>query len=55
MLNVMEQLYECSPEKIIIVGDSAGGNLVSALLNLLIEWDLRQPDGIVMVYPALNL
>lgn len=37
------------------MGDSAGGNLVAALLNLLIESGLRQPDGIVLVYPALNL
>ena len=41
--------------KIILVGDSAGGNLVAALLNLLIAWGIRQPDGIVLVYPALNL
>ena len=38
-----------------MVGDSAGGNLVASLLNLLIECNIRQPDGIVMVYPALNL
>lgn len=37
------------------MGDSAGGNLVAALTSLLITWNLRKPDGIVMVYPALNL
>jgi len=41
--------------KIILVGDSAGGNLVAALTNLIIKWGLRMPDGIVLVYPALNL
>jgi hormone-sensitive lipase len=41
--------------KIIFVGDSAGGNLVAALTNLLIKFNLRVPDGIVLVYPALNL
>ena len=38
-----------------LVGDSAGGNLVAALTNMLIDWGLRVPDGIVLVYPALNL
>lgn len=37
------------------MGDSAGGNLVAALTNVLIKWNLRKPDGIVMVYPVLNL
>ena len=38
-----------------MVGDSAGGNLVASLTNLLIKSNLRIPDGVVMVYPALNL
>jgi len=51
----MKQLYEFEPLKIILVGDSAGGNLVASLTNLLISWNLRVPDGIVLCYPALNL
>jgi hormone-sensitive lipase len=43
------------PEKIILVGDSAGGNLVAALTTLLIKWGFKRPSGIVLVYPALNL
>lgn len=51
---------ECSkidikPSKIIITGDSAGGNLTAALTSLLIKLRLRVPDGIVLCYPALNL
>jgi hormone-sensitive lipase len=38
-----------------LVGDSAGGNLVASLINLLIKWNLPLPSGIVLVYPALNL
>jgi len=38
-----------------LVGDSAGGNLVAALTNLLISLKIRVPDGLVLVYPALNL
>lgn len=51
----MKQLYDINPVKIILVGDSAGGNLVAALINLLITCNIRLPDGIVLVYPALNL
>ena len=37
------------------MGDSAGGNLCAALVNLLIQWSLPLPTGLVLVYPALNL
>ena len=43
------------PDKIILVGDSAGGNLAAALTVLAIERNYRIPDGIVLAYPALNL
>lgn len=49
------QVYDAEPNKIILVGDSAGGNLVAALTTLVIYMGLRPPDGIVLVYPALNL
>jgi len=39
----------------VVVGDSAGGNLSAALVNLLIMWDLPRPAGLVLVYPALSL
>ena len=51
----MQQLYHCKPVRIVLVGDSAGGNLVAVLTSILISWKLRVPDGIVMAYPALNL
>ena len=52
---VFRQVYNCEVEKVIVVGDSAGGNLAAALTTLLIEWNLPKPDGLVLVYPALNL
>ena len=55
MLYVFHQIFDVYPKKVILVGDSAGGNLVAALTNLLILKNLRIPDGIVLVYPALNL
>lgn len=41
--------------KIVLTGDSAGGNLAMALTQLLIKYGLRVPDGILLSYPALNL
>jgi len=35
-VNTFAKIYEVQPEKIILVGDSAGGNLVAALTTLLI-------------------
>ena len=52
---VFRQVYNTEVEKVIIVGDSAGGNLAAALTTLLIEWNLPKPEGLVLVYPALNL
>ena len=49
------QIFHAEPIKVILVGDSAGGNLVAALTNLLIKNKLKIPDGICLVYPALNL
>lgn len=49
------QLFVGEIKKIILVGDSAGGNLVAALTNLLIRLGLRKPDAIFLIYPALNL
>jgi hormone-sensitive lipase len=54
-LHFFKQIYNVEPKKIIFVGDSAGGNLVAALTSMLLAKKLRSPDGIVLVYPALNL
>jgi hormone-sensitive lipase len=42
-------------KKIILMGDSAGGNLVMGLTNLLILLKQRVPDLLMLVYPAANL
>jgi len=42
-------------ERIVVAGDSAGGNLAVVLTILLIQHGLRLPDGLVLAYPALNL
>ena len=50
-----ETFLGIKPEKIILVGDSAGGNLVAALTLLSIQRKYRKPDGLILAYPALNL
>ena len=50
-----ESFLGVKPEKIILVGDSAGGNLVTALTVMAIQRKYRVPDGLIAVYPALNL
>lgn len=42
-------------KKIVIMGDSAGGNLLLGLVNLLILFKQRVPDCLIMIYPAVNL
>lgn len=51
----MPQVYEANPVRIFLVGDSAGGNLVASLTALLIRLGLKAPDGIFLIYPALNI
>ena len=36
------------PEKIVLVGDSAGGNLVTAITMLAIQTGFRMPDQIIL-------
>lgn len=43
------------PEKIILVGDSAGGNLIAGVTNMAIERNFRIPDALILCYPALSL
>jgi hormone-sensitive lipase len=50
-----EAFLGIKPEKIILVGDSAGGNLVAAVTLMAIKRNYRVPDGLIMCYPALSL
>uniref|UniRef100_A0A7S2W9J5 Alpha/beta hydrolase fold-3 domain-containing protein n=1 Tax=Mucochytrium quahogii TaxID=96639 RepID=A0A7S2W9J5_9STRA len=46
---------EYKSEKIILAGDSAGGNLCAAIAILCIEKGFRKPDGLLLAYPALDI
>jgi acetyl esterase len=59
-LNDVEDLYQHllknnSHERLILAGDSAGGNLSAALLVRLIESKKQLPKQLILIYPALDL
>jgi hormone-sensitive lipase len=43
------------PNRVVLVGDSAGGNLALAITNRAIECGHRAPDGLLLAYPAVTL
>ena len=42
-------------KKITLIGDSAGGNLIASLTNLIIKNDYPVPHKLILAYPALSL
>jgi hormone-sensitive lipase len=42
-------------EKIVIYGDSAGGNMALGVVFRAIKYGLRLPDGIYLAYPAMEV
>ncbi|CAK62916.1 unnamed protein product (macronuclear) [Paramecium tetraurelia] len=55
IMNYIDKYFNVKPKKVVLVGDSAGGNLVAALTVQIIKSGARIPDGILMAYPALCL
>jgi len=53
-LLVKGKLLGFRPNKIILIGDSAGGNLVLTTTIKIIQNDLRIPDGILLAYPVVD-
>jgi len=42
------------PHKIVLAGDSAGGNFIIGICIKAISCGFRVPDGLLLVYPAVN-
>jgi len=55
ILNFSEEVLGINPKRIVMVGDSAGGNLVLGVALMAIKRGIRPPDGLVLAYPALHL
>jgi len=55
VLKYAEEKLLINLKNIILVGDSAGGNLVASLTNLLITRNHRIPNAIFLIYPALRI
>lgn len=51
----LPQLCNIKPKKIVLAGDSAGGNLVCSLMGLILREKLPVPSGIFLAYPAVSL
>lgn len=52
---ISSDILDIQPDHILLVGDSAGGNIVAALTGLIVKLNMKKPSGLVLVYPALNL
>lgn len=55
LINHIHKYFNISPEKIILAGDSAGGNLACSLMGLILKYKLPRPYGIFLAYPACDL
>ena len=55
IINHAEDQFKISPKKIVLSGDSAGGNLIFALVFLLIVHKKRIPDLILAEYPCCDV
>jgi len=55
LVNYSETILGIPIKKIVLAGDSAGGNYVASLALKAIKEGVRVPDGLYLFYPALNL
>ncbi|CAG0903634.1 unnamed protein product [Cyprideis torosa] len=48
-------IFGATGEKVVLAGDSAGGNLITSCAMKCIEFGVRPPDGIMAIYCPMNL
>ena len=51
----MSKFFNILPKRIVLAGDSAGGNLCCAITSLAIKHGVRVPDGLFLAYPVMDL
>ena len=54
IINHAEEIFNIKLKRIILSGDSAGGNLALGLVFLLIAHNLRRPDLLLLEYPCCD-
>ena len=55
MLKYSEEEFNIELDNIIIIGDSAGGNLILALLQLIIFNNKKMPKAVFLCYPGIYI
>ena len=53
--NHIHKFVNVQPKRIFLVGDSAGGNLCCGTTALLLKNNLPTPEGLYLLYPAIDL
>jgi hormone-sensitive lipase len=55
ILKYLNKHLGITPNKIILAGDSAGGNLITGVTLRAISLGYRIPDGLMLIYPAMSM
>lgn len=55
LINNIESALGIVPEKVVLIGDSAGGNFITGITLKAKEFGFRQPDSLLMIYPSMNM
>ena len=55
ILNYSQEHLNINPDQIILAGDSAGGNLATAITAMAIKRCIKGPDLLILPYPALSV
>jgi acetyl esterase/lipase len=55
MIKYAKKYLKITFEKVVLIGDSAGGNLILAVTTLAIQKKCKIPDGLNLIYPAIAL
>lgn len=53
-INCLSSYFNINPKKIILAGDSAGGNLVCSLNALILKEKIQPVHSMLLAYPAID-